>query len=204
MSSVPFSVVIPAAGASQRLGQAKQLVQLHGQSLLQRAVQNAAAISADEIIVITGAAAEFLPTESELNHVSPVPVHLVTNPDWRKGLGSSIALGARSVSHKSMGLMVLLCDQWRIEPADLQALIEVWYSDPHCLVASAYAEITGPPVIFPVSCFESLGQLQGDTGARKVMQTYANLLHMVTIKNAAADLDTPTDLVELEGFSGKP
>ena len=200
MSKYPFSVLIPAAGASQRLGQAKQLVQLNGQTLLERAVQHAAATQAVEIIVITGAASESLPAESALNHASPVPVRLVSNPDWVKGIGTSIALGARSISDKSKGLLILLCDQWRIETADLQTLIDVWYADPTALVASQSEAITGPPAIFPISCFAALARLQGDAGARKVLQTHAGLLHTVKISNAAADLDTPADLIELENF----
>lgn len=198
VNSCPFSIVIPAAGSSQRLGQAKQLVEINGQTLLQQTVQIAATLPAKEIIVITGSSAKELPTALELNKGCAIPVRLVYNPDWSEGIGTSIALGSRSVHKNTPGLMVLLCDQWQIKAADLQLLLEIWLRDTGRLVATSSQSITGPPAIFPRTCFSALGQLQGDTGARKVLQSHAHLLQGVEIKNAAADLDTPADLALLQ------
>lgn len=200
MSNYPFSIVIPAAGASRRLGQAKQLVQLNGQTLLERAVRNAGTLAADEIIVITGSDADSLPTEDHLNGVSRTPVRVKPNPDWEQGMGSSIALGARSIRDSSKGLMILLCDQWQIDTDDLRTLLDVWNTEPTSVVVSECGGVTGPPAIFPDSCFDSLRLLKGDTGARGVLKEHAKLLRMVTLPNAAADLDTPADLIELAKF----
>ena len=45
-------------------------------------------------------------------------------------MGTSIAKGAQSVDGKSQGIMILLCDQWRIVPRDLQLLVKTWHDDP--------------------------------------------------------------------------
>jgi molybdenum cofactor cytidylyltransferase len=203
VSNYPFSIVIPAAGASRRLGQSKQLVQLNGQTLLERAVRNAATLPADEIIVITGSGADSLPTEVQLNSNSRIPVRLRQNPDWVQGMGSSISLGARSIRDSSRGLMILLCDQWRIDSADLRKLTDAWITEPTSMVVSECGGITGPPAIFPDSCFDSLRQLKGDTGARGILKKHTGLLRRITIPNAAADLDTPADLIELAKFVNK-
>jgi CTP:molybdopterin cytidylyltransferase MocA len=57
MSHPELSILIPAAGASERLGQAKQLVEYRGRSLIQNAVTSAVSINPFEVIVVTGAKA---------------------------------------------------------------------------------------------------------------------------------------------------
>ena len=55
MSYPELSILIPAAGASQRLGQAKQLVRYKTGTLIQNTVDTANSIAPREIIVVTGA-----------------------------------------------------------------------------------------------------------------------------------------------------
>jgi CTP:molybdopterin cytidylyltransferase MocA len=203
VNSCPFSIVILAAGSSQRLGQAKQLVQLNGQSLLQLTADIASSLPATEIIIVTGAAAAELPSIHEFDLTGHVPARLVHNTNWAEGMGTSIATGVREISVCSKGVMILLCDQWRIEALDLQALAAAWFDDCSRIVACKSGQITGPPVIFPRGCFESLSLLGGDQGAHKVLRAHRQLLRLVQIENAATDLDTPADLVKLQTFQGK-
>ena len=58
MSYPQLSILIPAAGASQRLGQPKQLLRYRNKTLIQHAVETAHSITPREIIVVTGANAE--------------------------------------------------------------------------------------------------------------------------------------------------
>ena len=55
MNRLQLSILIPAAGASQRLGQAKQLVRHGTGTLIQNIVNTAIAINPLEVIVVTGA-----------------------------------------------------------------------------------------------------------------------------------------------------
>jgi len=192
MSHHSLSIIIPAAGASRRLGQPKQLVQYKGQSLVYRAIQSAESLSPGEILVITGAGAEAVQAE-----VQKTAARCVHNPDWSSGMGTSIAKGAQSVDGKSHGLMVLLCDQWRIRPEDLQLLVKKWRDDPSRIICSATEDRCGPPVIFPAGCLQELGVLTGDHGARAVIDRNRDLVSRVVLENAASDLDTPSQLQQL-------
>lgn len=192
MSQASVSIVIPAAGASERLGQPKQLVQYQGQSLICRAIRNAGSLSPHEILVITGASHEAVQAE-----VQKTNARCVFNPEWNQGMGTSIATGAQAVDSQSQGLMILLCDQWRILPEDLQQLIETWYDDPGRIICSATRNRCGPPVIFPATCLQDLSVLTGDRGAHTVMNKHRNLVLQVALENAASDLDTPAQLQQL-------
>src|ERR1700742_649454 len=74
--------VLLAAGGGRRLGRPKALVEIGGQTLAARGVSLLRAGGADPVIVVTGAAPVELPG-----------VTLVTNPDWRTGMGSSLVAG---------------------------------------------------------------------------------------------------------------
>jgi molybdenum cofactor cytidylyltransferase len=192
MSHPALSILIPAAGGSERLGQPKQLVSYKGSSLIQHAVNNAHSLAPGEIIVVTGAHADEVKKT-----VQQPPVRWLHNPHWSTGMGGSIALGAGAIKPESTGLMILLCDQWRIRPGDLAMLADRWRNNPNRIVVSAAAGQYMPPVIFPATCFQQLCELRGDHGARKVVRECPELLTAVTVANAVFDLDTQSQLDEL-------
>jgi molybdenum cofactor cytidylyltransferase len=193
-------VLIPAAGASRRLGQPKQLLPYRGETLIQRAIRLAAALTPLEIIVVTGANRDSVATAIDGCRRAGSPadgVREVFNPDWGGGLGGSIARGADALSPGAKGVMVMLCDQWRICRRDLETLFHTWQPGSDRIVCAQASNRLGPPVIFPAACFADLRKLEGDHGAREVVSAHADLLRPVDIPAAAADLDTQADLAAL-------
>lgn len=188
-----LSILIPAAGSSERLGQLKQLVEYQSETLIQNAVSAAQSVNPGEIIIVTGAHAKTVKAA-----VRQAGVSWINNPHWSKGMGGSIAKGAASINTNSTGLMILLCDQWRIQAQDLQALAETWQSSPDRIVVAESGGVYMPPVIFPASCFELLRKLKGHHGARDLFKPQADLLMPIPLKNAAFDLDTQTHLDQLK------
>lgn len=192
MSIGELSILIPAAGASKRLGQAKQLVRHKAGSLIQNAIDCAHSIAPLEIIVITGANAKAVK-----DSVQGIPVRWVHNSRWTEGMGSSIATGAAIINPKSLGVMVLLCDQWKIQTSDLRLLAETWQAHPERIVCANTQGRNMPPAIFPVSCFSRLQALDGESGARTILQDHPGSLTAVPMRNAGFDLDTPTHMNQL-------
>ena len=183
-----LSILIPAAGASMRLGQPKQLVRLRGSSLLQRAIDAARVLAPVEIIVVTGANAGAI--EDAIQDSS---VRWIHNSDWSAGMGGSIAMGAASISPESIGLMVILSDQWRITAQDLRTLTDTWISGPQRIVAAEAQGRYMPPVIFPSVCFEQLRELDGHQGARSLFETHQSLLTTLsTYQHGLATMDRLT------------
>ena len=187
-----LSIIIPAAGASERLGQPKQLVQYQGKALIQRAIDNAASLDPHEVLVVTGANADTVQAI-----VQKSAVKCVFNADWDDGLGASIARGARAVDGKSKGILITLCDQWRVSAEDLRQLLSTWQADPERIVCSETGNRCGPPVVFPSSCLQELINLQGDSGAHSIIEQPPELLRPIVLRSAASDLDTPAQLDEL-------
>jgi CTP:molybdopterin cytidylyltransferase MocA len=184
-----LTAVLLAAGSSSRLGYPKQLVNIEGQSLVRRSAACLAALPIRELIVVTGAGEKAVRAELE-----SIPLTLAHNEDWRQGMGSSIATACRRLDEVVDGVLITLCDLWRLEQADLLNLVGAWRKDPTRIVASQWHDAFGPPVIFPASCFAELSALRGERGAKAVIAGHPDIVRFVPLDNARFDLDRPDDL----------
>lgn len=95
------AVVILAAGASERLGECKALVELGGASPLERLIRAARFAAADEICVVAGAHTREI--ADELARLDPDRrVRLLPHPAWRSGRTGSLALAARELAGRAL------------------------------------------------------------------------------------------------------
>lgn len=199
-SITKLGIVIIAAGNSSRLGQAKQLVELSGVSLLQNIIHLAEKLSNNVVCILGHDAARF---ETSL---APSICRILVNDSWQLGMGSSIACGVNHYLGKVDAVMVLLCDQYRLTLADLERLIDQWQKEPNKIIASRYFEkkqnqlVEGAPAIFPNQYFTALTTLK-EKGARKILRDNKKCVVTVSLENAAFDLDTQDDLQELNVYT---
>ncbi len=193
MAGPALSVLIPAAGASTRLGQAKQLVNYRGKPLLEHVIDVVSSINPLEILVITGAN-----SEAVRDTIRNPAVRWVHNPQWPEGLGGSIAIGAGAVKPESAGLMIMLSDQYRVCENDLLKLLDTWLTRPGRIVAAESGGRCMPPLIFPSTMFNELEKLSGETGARELLAQNPEQVMAVPLENAIFDLDSPEQLQNLQ------
>ncbi|MEO8314739.1 MAG: nucleotidyltransferase family protein [Pseudomonadota bacterium] len=186
-------VLVLAAGGASRFGSPKQLVRIGGQPLLHRAVSQATQVAGGAVTVVLGAHAQQL--TSLLKHS---PASVVINRNWEEGLASSLRIGVSSLPGGCEGVLVTLADQAAITTFDLQRLAAAWRQQPDWLIAASYSGHTGVPAVFPAHTFASFGELRGDAGARAIIARHAHRCLRIPMPNAAIDIDTPEDLLNLE------
>jgi molybdenum cofactor cytidylyltransferase len=184
---VSLPAVILAAGASRRLGQPKQLVRWEGETLLRRAVRAAQACA--PVLVVLGCRAEDMAAE-----LAGLPVTLVPNPEWEEGMAASIRHGVRALPLGAAGALFLVCDQPAVDEALVARLLEAQRAQPEAVITCGYAGTRGTPTLFPARCFPQLQELQGDRGARGLLQGEAVVV--VAFPEGAMDVDRPVDLPE--------
>ena len=194
--STRFAAVLLAAGSSSRLGQPKQSVKVSGDSLVRRAAMQLLKLNPVVLIVVTGYGSDAVE-----NGLHDLKLRIVKNENWEQGIGSSIACGARNVTEEVDGLLVALCDQWRVDENDLNYLIATWSRDISKIIIASWQEnkslFYGPPALFPRNYIRELSELAGNQGAKALIAGNMDEVKFVEMKNAATDLDTPTDLEEL-------
>lgn len=97
----------------------------------------------------------------------------------------------------------MLCDQWRVDSADLKRLFEAWNTDISDIVTASWKKekttILSPPAIFPGSLFHELENLAGDQGAKRIIEEFKGKITSVEMETAAFDLDEKDDLKSLTG-----
>jgi CTP:molybdopterin cytidylyltransferase MocA len=191
------AAILLAAGASRRLGQLKQLLVYHNETLVERAIRLANESGAAPVFTVLGAHFEVIspsvPTTSAIK---------VLNSQWEQGIASSIRAGLRaldSIAPTATGALVLTCDQPRLTANHLRALLDAFAAQLEpAIVASTYAGSLGVPAVFPSSVFTQLQALRGDKGARALLLKPPCPLTSIEFEGGEVDIDLPGDLVQLE------
>lgn len=186
-----LGAVILAAGGSSRFGQPKQLLTFEGESLVRRAVATARGGGCGQIAVVVGEDRGLI--EDELRGTS---ARIVDNPEWRRGLGTSIRAGLcelLGVESELDAVILLACDQPFVDAAAINALVAERAKSGKPIVASAYANTVGIPALFDRSCFDALLALADDSGAKGLIESRPSEVASVAFDRAAIDLDTRED-----------
>ena len=189
MSSV--AIVILAAGASQRMGAPKLLLRHRGRTLLRLAVDAALGSSCRPVLVVLGASAPLLQPD-----LADLPVQVVHNLDWARGLSASIRSGIEALSSAAdppEAAVLALCDQPFVSSANLEALVTAFSSARRPIVASEYGGALGVPALFARPLWPELVALVGEAGAKRVIRAHREEVWPVPCPQGALDVDTPDD-----------
>jgi molybdenum cofactor cytidylyltransferase len=189
------AAIILAAGASSRLGQPKQLVKIGGETLLRRTTRFAIEAGCSPVIVVLSRDVTMLTSQ-----VDGLAASIVVNGDWQTGMASSLKAGLQAVllAHPDQAaVMILVCDQPRLNESVLRDLMEVRTVKGSKITASKYHDMLGVPAVFSRVVFSELMELTGEQGARSVMQRNPEQLSWVEFPDGIFDLDTPEDLARL-------
>ena len=181
-----IAAVVLAAGASRRLGRAKQLVEIGGETLLERAVRVAEEARLEPVIVVVrdaGVASGLLGCDVAVNALAD------------EGMASSIRAGvARARELGVVGVVVMACDQVALRAEHLRSLC----GEVDRVTGSGYAGKVGIPAYFPATKFSELMELRGDVGARELLRGAA----AVVDEALGLDVDTEADLERARGMLG--
>ncbi|MEZ7495421.1 nucleotidyltransferase family protein [Leeuwenhoekiella aequorea] len=187
-----IAVLILAAGSASRMGEAKQLLPYNNTTLLGHAIYQAVKANVASVYCLIGANAEVI--KKEINQ----DVQFIYNPEWKKGLGHSIATGVNELEKKGYdSVLIMLADQPAIDTAYLNILINTALKNPESCIASGYGDKLGVPAIFPQLLYQELGKLTGDAGARYILNSGMENLIVLNTKNKIEDIDTPEDYKRL-------
>lgn len=193
-----IAVLILAAGASSRMGRAKQLLPWKETTLLGTVVKSAKSYAPKDIVVVLGANAERIGPG-----IQGKGVEVIENKNWRYGLGESLAFGTAHLLEKKAtydGVLVMLGDQPFVDEAFLRTMTETFYSAEKGIAAASYGNRVGVPALFSKRYFELLADVKGDSGAKTLLQEHRKDVIPVTAQNITLDIDTQQDYEELKNL----
>lgn len=191
-----ISILILAAGSSSRMGKAKQLLAWKNATLLEHVLNTARASLADDIVLVTGAAA------NEIKARIPFDDDLtcLMNDHWNTGMGSSISCGIRYIAAQkeiSDGVLIMLADQPLIDTAYLNQLMTIYAKGEYGIIGTKYESGPGVPALFHKHYFKDLAALNKEYGARDVLENNLADLYTIDPMGKEKDIDTSEDYLSL-------
>ncbi|NNH33275.1 NTP transferase domain-containing protein, partial [Rhizobium sp. SEMIA 4085] len=195
------AIVLLAAGRARRMGeggQQKLLAEFDGMPLMRRSASIAVASRALSVVAVTGHRRAEIEAALEGLNVQPV-----FNSDYASGMASSLAAGfAHAHANGAEGVLVMLADMPGVSTADLDHLISAFeQAEGRAIVRAVCGGKRGNPVILPRSLYHAVLSLEGDVGARHIVETARLPVVDVDIgESAHLDVDTPEAIAAAGGI----
>ena len=184
-------IVLMAAGRSSRMGDGaghKLLAEFDGEPLVRRIAERALASRAEFLVAVTGYRGEDIAAVLE-----GLDVTLAENPDYASGMASSLKVGVTALGDELSGIMILLGDMPKLEAAHIDLLLGAFEeNDGEAIIRAADGDHRGNPVILPARLVPEIMKLEGDVGARALIEQSGLPVIDIDIGPAARiDVDTP-------------
>lgn len=183
-----------AAGASLRMPGPKQLLRYHGATLVRRAAQTAVTAACGPVVVVLGDAAAQLRFE-----LVDLDVRIVENRHAAQGLSTSVRAGLVALCEavEPDAALFMTCDQPLLTPEILKQIVATFAATRPPAVACEYAGTVGVPALFDRLLFGELRALDGDQGAKRILQRHLERTARIPFEPGGLDIDTPDDVARL-------
>ena len=171
--------IVLAAGASSRMGTAKQLLPVAGMALVEMALMAALGSRLDRVVLVLGHQAHEIETALG-KRVREPKLTIIHNRHYKKGISSSIVSGVAEIAHSHDHGMILLADMPFIDHRTINLLMEKYLKAGLPIGAVKEEERAAHPVVFRRDLYQELQSLTGDVGARSLLKKYRDRVCLVT------------------------
>jgi molybdenum cofactor cytidylyltransferase len=190
------AALVLGAGRSSRMGDRnKLLVEIDGAPMIARVVDALLATRARPVVVVTGH--DDAAVRSALAGRDAIFVH---NPRWAEGMSTSLRAGIAQLGEDIDGALVCLGDMPRVTPAHVEALLAAFDpEDGRSICVPTWERRRGNPVLFAARYFPEMRLVEGDVGARSLIERHADAVCYVPMddRGVTVDVDTPEALEAL-------
>ena len=201
---LPVGAVVLAAGSSSRMpGSQKLLLEFDGRPMVRHAVEAASEGGCHQVVVVY--------STDDVKEAVDGAAELVHNPDAHTGMASSLQIGLRALRPEIEAAVVLLGDQPLVGSRTVAALLRAWRREGSrpAVAVSKPRNSSGkahpgratphwtPPIVLAREMWEELYALDGDAGARQILDGHPELLDTVPAPGRPDDIDTPEDYAKI-------
>lgn len=182
------AALVLAAGASTRFsGGNKLLAPFRGRPMVRSVFDLALAAPVGHRLVVTGARAGEISALAE-----EAGLRVLHNPDFGKGMSTSLRTGLAALPADCSGALILLGDMPLIRPETLAAILACAAENPEAgAIVPVHAGEWGHPVYLARALFPAIMALEGDRGGRAVLQARSDVVTLETDDpGILADFDT--------------
>ena len=187
-----ISAVILAAGESRRMGkQNKLLLPVGDEALLVKLVKSVCASDVGQVLVVIGHEAEKI--RQELNDST---LSFILNPNFSKGMTTSIKSGIKEVSQNSDGFLICLADMPFINSSEINKLIHTFVQnrmkEKKLIVVPVFQGQRGNPVLFSTEFRNDILDHKKESGCKGVLTNNSESVMEIQMDNDNILLDVDT------------
>ncbi len=189
-----ISAIILAAGYSRRMGRYKPLLDLDGQTVLDRVVSLYRNAGVTDIRVVTG-----FRSESIRIALADQPVCVIHNPDHDRGMFSSVLAGINSLPAAVQSFFVHPVDLPLVRPYTLKILMDAFPKSSSSVLYPVFDGLRGHPPLIHGELKNAILTHDGSNGLRGLLGRFDSkaLDVQVADEGILLDLDTPDDFQRL-------
>jgi molybdenum cofactor cytidylyltransferase len=197
---LPVGAVVLAAGSSSRMhGSQKLLLEFDGRPMIKSVIEAASDGGCHQILVVH--------SSDEVKRAVGVDAELVHNPRAYTGMASSMQVGLQALRPEMEAALVMLGDQPMVGSRTVSALLRAWRQEgsrPAVAVSSGPGGKWTPPVVLARELWDELMTLEGDAGARQILDRRPELVDVVPALDRLDDIDTPEDYANIVRLFPRP
>jgi len=132
-------------------------------------------------------------------------IEVIYNPDFAKGMSTSLKCGIRQMDGVVDAAIIFLADQPFVSNIVVQSLIEAYLSgnrNETLIVRPNYQGDVGHPILIDKSVFQEFYTITGDVGGKHILKKFKDQTKIVHFNQRywGKDIDTPEDLIEIRKY----
>ncbi len=187
-----ITAIVLAAGYSRRMGRNKLLLTYKGRPLLAHVVECILAAKVGRVVIVTGFEADLVAST-----VVGMDVQIVHNPDYEKGMTSTIQTGVAAADGE--GYMICLSDMPYISPGEYKVLRNAfrrqYVHDKACIIQPSYDGQIGNPVTFSAAWRSDILENKDPEGCKNIVLRHQENVYRVEMLTPAIlqDIDWQDD-----------
>lgn len=209
MDQFRLSIILLAAGNSNRFHGNKLLTLIEGKPMYLHMVEKIQKVSAYQKVLVTQyeeiisyfdsySIDELNRSNFSMHNYENKKIHVIRNEHSEWGISHSIQLGleycmVNANQNKADAYLFAVCDQPWLSLESIIKLIEVYKNSAKGIACLSYDGKLGNPVIFDKAYYQELKDLKGDIGGKAILKQHWNDVTLVNINNPTEllDIDTP-------------
>jgi len=182
--------IVPAAGASTRMGVSKQVLPFGETTVIGHVVDEVLQSGLDDVIVVVGRDGDRV-TEA----LGGRPVRIVVNPDPQADMLSSVRCGLRALPQSCAAVLVALGDQPAVTADLIASMIRRFRAYARGIVVPRHGGRRGHPLLFAARYAPEILTGFDDVGLRGLLHAHPDDVCDLEVADPSvlADMDCPED-----------
>ncbi len=183
-----------AAGEGKRFGPGKLLSRVDGEPLIVKSLRASVDSTLEEIYVVIGHDADKIKKVIEIFFQSCRKIKIVVNPDYGKGMISSLNTGLSELRDGTSGVMMILGDMPFVSSDVIDRLIRSWNGSDF-LIPEVNGKKTHPRII-PASIFKDFQKTESLISGKEILDKNRRIIKTVLFRDEKEfrDIDLKSDL----------